>query len=118
MLSFGSGGLSKYCLGEMKKKWRLKKMENAYRTKDLAEASFLYASHQKLIRLEEDNNGRYWFIFGDKGQCEELVNQYWRREATVNAKEFADAFRSLKDRIFKNKEGRYEYGHGTKSNTK
>ena len=92
-------------------------MENTYRTKDLNEASFLYASHKKLIGLEE-HNGRYWFVFEDRPACQKLIDAYWQREATVNAKEFADAFRSLKDRIFKNKEVKYEYGYGTTSPNK
>lgn len=90
-------------------------MEKFYRTRDLNEASFLFASRQKLIRLEEDS-GRFWFVFEDRPACQKLIDAYWRREATVNAKEFADSFRSLKDRIFKNKEVKYgnEYG---KANT-
>ena len=93
-------------------------MENVYRTKDLAEASFLYAIHQKLIRLEKDHGGRCWFVFDDDLACRELIASYWRRDAMVNAKEFADAIRSLKDRIFKNKEGRYGYGNGSGPKTR
>lgn len=75
-------------------------METFYRTKDLNEASFLYASCQKLVKLEKDDDRRYWFIFDNKLACQRLIDSYWRKEATVNAKEFADAMRSLKDRIF------------------
>ena len=76
-------------------------MEN-YRTKDLSVAAFLYASHKKLITTEHEN-GTVYFIFADKPNCFELTNSFWRREAFVNAKEFADSFRTLKDIIF-NKE--------------
>lgn len=79
-------------------------MENYYRTKDLAEASFLYASGVKLIRSETDN-GRVWFLFSDKNTCNKLTGSFWGREAMVNAKAYADANRSLKDVIF-NKEDR------------
>lgn len=74
-------------------------MENYYRTKDLSEASFLYASGKKLIRLDKDNV-KIWFIFEDKLSCENLSNSFWRKEATINAKEFADSIRTLKDLIF------------------
>lgn len=74
-------------------------MENYYRTKDLSEASLLYASGKKFIQLEE-NNGRFYFIFEDESSCEELSNSFWRKEAVVNAKEFSDAIRTLKDLIF------------------
>ena len=74
-------------------------MENFYRTKDLSEASYLYASRKRLLKLEK-NNGKVWFIFEDKPSCEELADSFWRKEATVNAKEFSDAIRTLKDLIF------------------
>lgn len=74
-------------------------MEDYYRTKDLATASFLYASNKKLIKTDQDN-GRVWFIFEDKPSCDVLVNSFWRKEAVVNAKEFSDAIRTLKDLIF------------------
>lgn len=73
-----------------------------YRTKDLAEASFLYASGERLIGLDNDS-GKYWFIFADQGCCEQLISKYWQKEAQVNAKEYSDAFRSLKDLVFNKK---------------
>ena len=77
------------------------KMENIYRTKDLYESSYLYACHKKLLQLDREN-GRCWFIFQDKQSCQSLIDSYWRREAKIDAKEFIDALRSLKDRIFNN----------------
>ena len=74
-------------------------MENYYRTKDLAESSFLYASGQKLITVEKEDRV-IWFIFEDKESCTKLCDAYWAKDAIVNAKEFADAIRSLKDIIF------------------
>lgn len=74
-------------------------IQNYYRTKDLAEASFLYASDKKLVRLDNEN-GKCWFVFEDKKSCEELSSAFWRKEATINAKMFSDAIRSLKDLIF------------------
>jgi len=70
-----------------------------YRTKDLAVASFLYAFNKKLNQLKNDN-GKYWFIFEDRLSCEKLVNTFWRKEAMVNAKDYADSIRTLKDMIF------------------
>ena len=74
-------------------------MENTHPTQDLYESAFLYASGQKLIQLKNDN-GRFSFIFEDVQACQRLIDSYWRKDATVNAKEYADAVRSLKDRIF------------------
>jgi hypothetical protein len=78
-------------------------MNNTHHTKDLAEAAFLYASGRKLAELKKDS-GKYWFVFDDRKTCQALVDSYWRKDASVNAKEYADAFRSLKDLIF-NKKG-------------
>jgi hypothetical protein len=72
---------------------------NCYRTKDLAEAAFLYASRKKLIKLENEE-GKFWFVFQGLVSCEKLANSFWRKEARVNAKEFSDALRTLKDLIF------------------
>ena len=74
-------------------------MKNCYRTKDLAESAFLYASQKKLMHTIRDN-GKLWFIFEGKVLCEKLSDSFWRKEATVNAKEFADALRTLKDIVF------------------
>lgn len=80
---------------------QIKMAKETYRTKDLSCAAFLYASNRKLLRLERDGNSKqFWFIFSDKDQCEKMVDSYWRGEAVVNAKAFADAMRTMKDRIF------------------
>ena len=73
-------------------------MDN-FRTKDLSIAAYLYASGKRLFESHKID-GRIWFVFDDKATCEELVNSYWRKEASVNGKEFADAIRTLKDLIF------------------
>lgn len=75
---------------------------DCYRTKDLSESAFLYASKQRLLRLDSEQ-GRIYFVFENKDSCEELSNSYWRKEASVNAKDFADAMRTLKDIIFNKK---------------
>jgi len=74
-------------------------LETYYRTKDLSIAALLYASGKKLINSEYID-ARIWFIFEGRLSCEKLVESYWRKEVTVNAKEFSDAMRTLKDLIF------------------
>lgn len=73
-----------------------------YKTKDLYEAALIYAKGQKLLNLEGESEF-YWFVFEDKKTCEKLANKYWQGSAIVNAKTFADAIRTLKDRIFAQK---------------
>ncbi len=82
-----------------------------YRTKDLSLAAFLYTSGKKLNKLDFES-GRAWFIFDDQRSCDALVSAFWRKEATVNAKEFADAIRSLKDLMFCNQKTSNGYGYG------
>lgn len=69
-------------------------------TKDLYEAAFLFAQGQKLIRLEKDGS-IYWFVFGnDNFTAEQLRNLYWSGEGLVSGRSYAEAIRSLKDRLF------------------
>ncbi|MCK9554964.1 DUF5659 domain-containing protein [bacterium] len=70
-----------------------------YRTRDLYEAAFLYASNSKLLQLENENN-RKVFIFEEVAVCRKLTDSYWRKEALINAKAFSDAIKTLKDLIF------------------
>jgi hypothetical protein len=70
-----------------------------FRTKDISEASFLYASDKKLIELEKSGYF-FYFVFEDVSGCMALIQSFWRKEAMIDAKTYADAFRSLKDRLF------------------
>ena len=72
---------------------------DSYRTKDLSEASYLYASGKKLLKLDKID-GICWFIFNGRDSCEKLTDAFWRKEAVVNAKDYADSIRTLKDMIF------------------
>lgn len=77
----------------------MQKNENEYATRDLYESAFLFASNQKLLRLDKDGSC-YWFVFDEASYCEYLVDLFWRRKAPIDAKTYADSIRSLKDRIF------------------
>lgn len=72
---------------------------NYYSTKDLSEASLLMAKGQKLTGMRREGS-TYWFEFTDKKVCEELSNRFWFGECLVNAKTYADALATLKNRIF------------------
>lgn len=70
------------------------------KTKDLAEAAYLYCKGCNLTRLESSNNSKdYYFVFTGQ-DCEVLSNEFWSREGNCIAKDYADALRSLKDRLF------------------
>lgn len=78
---------------------RLKKAPTYYRTRDLYEASFLYASELKLYKTEKIDSVTL-FVFEDQNKAEKLTGNYYNKTATVNAKAYADAIRTLKDLIF------------------
>lgn len=70
-----------------------------YFTKDLSEAAGLASKGAKLLRLHQDNNF-FWFVFQDKSFCEQLSNSYWAGELEVDARAYASAIKTLKDRLF------------------
>lgn len=77
---------------------------NLYKTKDLYEASVLYCLKEvKFLGLQLGESGQFWFIFESKENCERLAQEYWQRKLKVNAKDFTDAIRNLKDMIFAKK---------------
>lgn len=78
------------------------KSKKHYETKDLYEGSFLLAYQQKLLGLKKENK-YYWFIFQNRIACEKLSSGYWAGTVQVNAKNYSDAIRTLKDRLFSQK---------------
>jgi len=74
-------------------------MNEYYKTRDLAEASFLFTKTQELISIEREGK-ICWFIFQDKKQCEELSKQFWFQDALIPSKSFYESIQTLKNRIF------------------
>jgi len=74
-------------------------MQKQYKTKDIYEAAALLASKEKLVGLEKDS-GFYWFVFGTRDASLKASDLFWRNELQVLAKDYADAIRTLKDRLF------------------
>jgi len=73
-----------------------------YATKDLGEATALVCSSAQLLRLRKESKF-FWFIFANKSLCEQLANEYWSGGLKLNAKQYSEALRSLKDRLFAQK---------------
>lgn len=75
-------------------------MEIKYKTKDLYEASLIYAKRSgDFIGLEEDGRD-YLFVFDNESICRDLAKQYYARKVTVDAKNYSDSIRTCKDLIF------------------
>jgi len=75
---------------------------NEYLVKDIGEATALLTMGIKVIRLEPEANF-YWFVFGEKKECEKLSGEYWSGDLMVSAKTYSTNFRMLKDRLFAQK---------------
>ena len=73
---------------------------NHFRSKDLSESSFLFASGLRLIKTDNEN-GTIWFVFENKDKCERLSLDFWSKQANVNAMAYVDALRTLKALIFR-----------------
>ena len=71
-------------------------------TKDLGEAAALVAKEVKLSRLEKDSSF-CWFVF-ERKNCEEISSKYWSGELQLDAKKYNESLRSLKDRLFAQKQ--------------
>ena len=80
-------------------------------TRDLAEAAYLYAIDRRMTDCTVDENGTVFFSFERPVECAVDLEEYRRKEAMVNAKEYFDAIRTLKELIWKKKE---ESGAGRK----
>lgn len=77
--------------------------ETIFKTTDLFEAAYLYASRQKFLGLESQDNRRYWFLFANAPECERLINSYWEREAVMCIRDYVDALKAMKDKVFQKK---------------
>lgn len=74
-------------------------MNEHYKTKDLAEAGFLFTKNQKLISINREGR-TCWFVFENKNECERLSHQFFFEDALIPSKSFYEAIQTLKNRIF------------------
>ena len=72
-------------------------------SKDLYESSFLYAKGLQFSRLIKVGH-EYFFEFPDKKEAEKYRDAYWSKSpnSKLLPKEYADAVKSLKTRLFAN----------------
>lgn len=67
--------------------------------KDIYAASALFGAGKKLLRLQREGKF-YWFVFENKLGCEKLLDKYWQGKNIIPPRVYADAIRTLKDRLF------------------
>lgn len=81
---------------------KLKQSNTEHFVKDFGLASALITQDIKLLRLEKDPSGFYWFVF-PAGKSNELANSYWSDELLVPARKYSIASKSLKNQLFSQK---------------
>jgi len=74
-------------------------MSNEYLTKNIGEAASLISKNIKLIRIDRQNDVCF-FVFDQKQNCEKLFKEFFFGELLVNAREFFEAEKRLKQLIF------------------
>ena len=84
--------------------------QELYRTKDLPEAAFLYASGQKLIKADFIDS-KCWFFFSNKEGCEQLVTSFWMKKAGVDALTYSEALSTLKNILYSRERVGVENGY-------
>jgi len=73
-----------------------------FSSRDLYFSSYLFAKGYKLISVDFDSNGNfYWFIFDNKEVCEQEEQAFLRNETSIKAKDFSDAVKFMKRKVSK-----------------
>jgi hypothetical protein len=65
-------------------------------SRDLNFCAYLIAKGEKLQESISDEYGRFWFIFNDSQKISELSNDYYFKDALVNAQALIIAQKKLK----------------------
>jgi hypothetical protein len=73
-------------------------INNTYRTSDLHLAAFLKAKGMRILDTKK-NGGRSTFIFGDKGNSKELIQEFFN-DGMVSITAFKNALQDLKTMVF------------------
>lgn len=79
-------------------------MGQKFATKDIGEAAAILTSGIEFYGLEP-GQGFFWFVFKEEG-AKKASGDYWSSKLTVNAKSYFDSLRTLKDRLFAQKDCR------------
>ncbi len=72
---------------------------NHFSTKDLYVAGLIYAKGIQFLGVEREGVV-CWFLFGDEEKASTEQEAYFGRKALVNAKDYAEAIKTLKHLVF------------------
>ena len=74
-------------------------MADSFSTKDLYLAGVIYSKGIRFQGIQREGKV-CWFLFENKDLCEKVQQKFFAKSVDVNAKDFSDALRTLKDLIF------------------
>lgn len=74
-------------------------MTEIFSTRDLYLAGLIYSKGVGFQGVRREGKV-CWFLFENKNLCEELQQQFFARTVETNAKNYAEALRTLKDLVF------------------
>ena len=76
-------------------------------TRDIGEAAALYTLRKKFLRIDRESpiHSYYRFVFQEDGECNKLLHEYWSKELLVNAKNYYDSLKTLRNLLWDIKEG-------------
>lgn len=77
----------------------LQNSDNLFVSKDVYLSALCYATGMKLVKIERQGRVNY-FLFADRKRGEKLQQDFFTKTAEVNAKDYSDALRTLKDLLF------------------
>lgn len=74
-----------------------------YKVRDLNEAAAILCVGYDLLSTEQDAGGRVSFVYLDTPELQATVKAYWNCTLQVTARYFADAIKTLKNVIYKDR---------------
>lgn len=78
----------------------MKSNTDSFATRDLYFSSYLFAKGYKLISVDFDSNGAfYWFLFDNKETCEQEEQAFSKNEVSIKAKDFSEAIKFMKRKV-------------------
>lgn len=74
--------------------------DTKYRSRDLYFSSYLFAKGYKLVSVDFDEDGGfYWFKFDGKERCEQDEQDFLKNKVSVKARDYSDAIKYLKRQV-------------------
>lgn len=75
-----------------------------YKSRDLGECAAILCLSFDILSTEQDPNGRTYFVFLDTPELQSTIKAYWDCSLQVTARYYADAIKTLKNVIYKDRQ--------------